>query len=190
VLILGMVQEGLERKLQGRIAHPGSDTLLTSEQEATEKIITVHEDDPVYFELLLKFLYIQRWDQAIANKKGSESSPQPPLRSIFSNPIGVYALADKYDVPALMECAVSQFPIHEVCGNKIGMVKATEAILMVRAHYDQCIVANSALGRIICEYVIRTGLIKATQFPGLANKYPHLLIDLFWVARDTGGKLW
>jgi hypothetical protein len=183
-----MVQESGDRKLQGRPADAGFRTLLTQQQEATDKIIKIHEDDPVYFELLLKFLYTHRWDQAIANKKGPVAKTSLELK--YSNPIGVGALAEKYDVPGLFECAAKQFPANDTCGSHERWVNREKAKLMVEAHYSQCMVANPFLGRRICGYVLKTGLVQRTDFSAMVEKYPNLAGDLYWAALDNDGKLW
>jgi len=106
------------------------------------------------------------------------------------DPIAVHALADKYDVPALRECAAQQFSGNEVCGKKFGGLTTKEAQLIVEAHYSRCVKCDSALGRLICSYVVKTGLVKELRFTNLAARFPCLVSDVFWIARVAGGKLW
>jgi hypothetical protein len=106
-------------------------------------------------------------------------------------PIAVYALANKYDMPALKQCAAWKFPSNVPCGKGTGYVGIEEAVLMVDACYSQCGEASSEIALPICGYVMMTGLVKEERFMILARKYPHLMIELFWAARARGhGRLW
>jgi hypothetical protein len=81
---------------------------LTTNQEATSEVIEVHEDDPVYFELIFDCLHTHKCNQQIVIKKKSLIGYSVLLP--FTVPIAAYELAEKYDVPGLREVTAENFP--------------------------------------------------------------------------------
>jgi hypothetical protein len=61
-------------------------------QEATEPVIEIHEDDPEQFEVMLKYLYTNKYESPDGTTE---------LARRFLILIGVHTLADKYDVERL-----------------------------------------------------------------------------------------
>lgn len=107
--------------------------------------------------------------------------------------IGVYALADKYDVDGLRTLALEQIP-DPITKNMFKRANNPnlEIKKVIEAHYKQCVLGDCALGRRICLAVIMGGpsIAKGTDFELLAKKYPALAIDMYHAGRANDGKLW
>ena len=65
-------------------------------KEAPENVIELHDDDPDHFEILLEYNYTYTYDKAAIEKLSSEDTSKR-----IAIPIGVYAVADKYDVSSI-----------------------------------------------------------------------------------------
>lgn len=163
-------------------------------QEANSEIIELHDDDPVYFEVLLRYLYEHKWNTTVANRKVHDYSPDTFPAKAFT-PIGVYALADKYEVEELKACAVGQLPDPRLRDSRAyapGVSQSEQSCDVLEAHYSHCISPNCAMGRRLCHIVIRRrdGVAKEKGIEDLAVKYPALAADMYFAARENGGKIW
>jgi hypothetical protein len=76
-------------------------------QKAANRIIELHDDNPIYLQIIVKFCYTLEQD----------APPRINLdfhNEIFENkyfaPIGVQALTDKYDIPGMHVCIALAFP--------------------------------------------------------------------------------
>ncbi|KAL8727784.1 MAG: hypothetical protein Q9181_005584 [Wetmoreana brouardii] len=81
-------------------------TKRSSIQESNASKIELSEDDPYLFSLLLEFLYTQTYtpDNSASSKRVDAEDP----KSIPKVHISLYALGDKYAIPALCHEAVNQ----------------------------------------------------------------------------------
>jgi hypothetical protein len=108
--------------------------------------------------------------------------------------IGVYGLADKYEVDTLRVCALGQIPSPSLTANPYfsGTAKLDDVSNIVKAHYSQCVRGNCAMGRKICLSIIKwmPEIAKSNVFALRAEKYPALAIDMYFAGRDNHGKLW
>ncbi|KAL5119600.1 hypothetical protein ACEQ8H_002446 [Pleosporales sp. CAS-2024a] len=75
--------------------------LTGSFMEATEGVINIRDDDPVHFEIMLQFIYTNKYKAPVG---GSD------LEKMFLVPIGVHSLADKYDVEGLQDAVAPGRP--------------------------------------------------------------------------------
>jgi hypothetical protein len=128
---LGVVLEDITAILQLSIAAEEhcrtaefSNQILPLLQEATASEMELHDDDPDHFEIALKFMYTLEYDAAaIDTKVGAAQN----LKKMII--IGLYTVADKYDVHRLIVPAGNQF-------NKIFIVEADHDVLetVIRAY--------------------------------------------------------
>ncbi|CAA9961526.1 BTB-POZ domain-containing protein [Pyrenophora teres f. maculata] len=148
--------------------------LMGSFKEASEDSMDIHDDNPDHFEAMLRYIYTDEYE--------------PPLNASafemgFLFPIGVYILADKYDVEGLGEEAADYFG----CGKREcsdGTCNHTptplEAVSMIRAYYETCSVADSEMGVCISAFVLRHMKIFLGQplFRDLSLQYPMFATDV------------
>jgi hypothetical protein len=164
---------------------------MCSVQEATSGVIELKDDDAVYFELVLYYIYEHEWNMTIAKQK------TPPRSNKFANltltPIGVYALADKYEVKGLKACAIDQMPsTARTPSLYLGDIMILQAQEVVDAHYTQCVSGDCSMGRQICLSIIKLmpHVSKDTAMKALVKTHPAMGMDMYLAARENGGKLW
>jgi hypothetical protein len=99
--------------------------------------------------------------------------------------IGVTALADKYEVQGLGECAAKHMAT-QISDRYFDMHGE-----MVEAHYKQCIVPESVLGMQMCDIIAESEVQFALRpdCRTLAKKYPNFAVDLFTTYQRRGGRL-
>jgi hypothetical protein len=71
-------------------------------------VIELHDDDAVYFEVLLYYIHEHVWNSTIAQKKNHKFAYS--FAALSLTPIGVYELADKYGIKGLKASAVDLMP--------------------------------------------------------------------------------
>jgi hypothetical protein len=184
--ILEVVSHCLLRKFQGKSIKALSwlQSYPHLLQEASDRIIEVYDDSPVHFEIMLKYLYDLGW---------TYTSDGDKLEKSILDPIRVYALADKYDIPGLRARSAQIFP-------QIGHSEYTTGTYekMIEAHYDQCAEVNSEMGCKIAALLLSTsrhkgsstrGFMKSESFSVLTKKYPIFAADLILLCRKNDGRL-
>jgi hypothetical protein len=100
----------------------------------------------------------------------------------FLIPIGVHALADKYEVTGLAGHAAKAFGdscAHWPCDCKA--LGAEQSRQMVEAHYQHCAQVDSLMGKAISDYIIRVtnSFMHSDVFVTLIHEYPVLGADIF-----------
>jgi len=140
-------------------------------QEASEGIMELHEDDPEYFEFLLKFMYTGAYNKhEIAKLAGDDK-----IKRVLV-PIGVHAIADKYDVAKLYEPAAEDV--------KAVLVEAAQdremLITAIRAHYGTEVNVDGAMGRLITYVVLENhqDLLRTKDFEQLLLAHPTFAADV------------
>lgn len=188
-----MVPKGVRRELQGNAAScERLNYYLHLAQEASDRIIELHDDDPVYFEIMLKYCYTLEWE---ARPRGDLDFSDGFFENRFFTPIGVYALADKYDIPGMRVCAARAFPNP---GQGIYEVEFYKKI--VKTHYEQCVQRACHMGCKIAALLIehsryhndrnsRQAFILSNDFEELAKTYPNLSTDLVFQCLKGDGRL-
>lgn len=109
---------------------------LTGYQNPRTNTIELHQDDPVHFELLLKWLYTGEWDRDIEAKRGFWG--EFCLRSKAFVAIGVYALANKYNVPSLRGRAFDELLENPIL-HENGLRGRDDLSNMVFVHCTRCL---------------------------------------------------
>jgi len=162
-------------------------------KEAMSEAIDVHGDDPIYFELLLRYLYEHEWNIKVAETKNNGIA-KTTFPADALTPIGVYALADKYDTEGLKKCAVEQMPSLSMWTypDRQPSTHVAQTREVIEAHYSQCVSIDCAMGRKICESIIQalSSACRANETEALARKYPAMAADMYFAARNSGGKIW
>jgi hypothetical protein len=188
-----VVPKGIRRELHGSAAsYDRLNYYLRLAQEASNPIIELHDDDPVYFEIMLKFCYTLEWE---ALPRGDLDFSDEFFENRFFAPIGVYALADKYDIPDMRVCAARAFPNP---GQGIYEIDVYKRI--VGAHYEQCVDRTCQMGCKIAALLIehsryhhdrnsRQAFILSEDFEKVAKKYPNLSTDLVFQCLKGDGRL-
>lgn len=164
-----------------------------TQQEASSDKIDVHDDDPVYFEVFLRYLYDRKWHGATASKKEHNLGKNTGDLSKVLTAVGVYCLADKYDVDGLSALAIDQvsetarIPVNNYSNYSLD----TNVTQLVRAHYNHCVKGDCGMDRKICRLIVKqaSAEILKKEFADLVRRYPALAMDMFLTAHDNGGKL-
>jgi hypothetical protein len=122
-------------------------TLTYCLQETTEPVTEIHDDDPEHFEVMLKYFYTKKY-------KSPDEISELVRRFLF--PIGVHALADKYNVEGLSCIAIHRFGCIEAHWNHFCDFKLEEEEVqaVVVAHYGVCATIGPAMGRSMAEFVL------------------------------------
>ncbi|KAH6625368.1 hypothetical protein C7974DRAFT_276648, partial [Boeremia exigua] len=141
-------------------------------REVSESVMEFHYDDPDHFEFCLKFIYTQDYDEdAIASMGEGASSVLERVLFI----IGVYAMADKYDVPVLCEHAtkdVQRYLIEKPPSQR-------DWVTIIRKYYDKVATANGPFGNALV-----SGILKAqsaggsSEFFSLIENHPAFGVDV------------
>jgi len=140
-------------------------------QEASEGIMELHEDDPEYFEFLLKFMYTGAYNKhEIAKLAGDDK-----IKRVLV-PIGVHAIADKYDVAKLYEPAAE-----DVKAVLVEAAKDKEMLITaIHAHYGTEVNVDGAMGRLITSVVFEKhqDLVRTKDFEQLLLAHPSFAADV------------
>ncbi|CAN9202243.1 unnamed protein product [Alternaria alternata] len=141
-------------------------------REASESTIELHEDNPEYFGFFLKFIYTGIYDKdEIARLAGSDHSKRVLI------PIGIYAVADKYDVAQIYEPAAEDVKVV-----LMNAVKDREGILTtpIKAHYGTEVKADGFMGRVITAVIFEqyNDLLNTEKFEKLLLAYPVFAADV------------
>jgi hypothetical protein len=116
------------------------------------------------------------------------------MSSKFLTAIGVYGLAEKYEIVTLCACALDQLPSPACSRDEYynAAIKSDDVANVVKAHYGQCVQGNCAMGRKICLLIIRhaPAIAKCSALAGLAHEHPALAIDMYFAGRENNGKMW
>ncbi|KAF2799325.1 hypothetical protein K505DRAFT_294799 [Melanomma pulvis-pyrius CBS 109.77] len=141
-------------------------------KEESACIINLHGNDPVHFEIMLKYLYNLKWKDPAQGTYDEN----PSFQIKFMVPIGVYALANKYDIEKLRTCATQQFPDREPA----GYYSNDQYVQMIEAHYSQCIGKDCLMGRKIAALAVKSSkdFILHESFEEMVKKYPSLSVDI------------
>jgi len=155
-----------QQSLERRSVESSSDL-----QEASEGIMELHEDDPEHFEFLLKFIYTGAYNKHdIAKLAGSGSNKRILV------PIGMHAIADKYDVAKLYEPAAEDV--------KAVLMEASKGqdilITAIRAHYSTEVNVDGAMGRLITSVVFEKhqDFVRTKDFEQLLLAHPTFAADV------------
>ena len=130
----------------------------------------LHEDDPDLFEFMLKFLYSDHYDKdAIAKLAANDNNKRGLLA------IGVYSLADKYDIPKLYE------PATEDLKTLLFASASTQAFLsaIICSAYEDLRI-DTPTGRMIVSVVLTkfTDFSRTADFRKMMVGYPMLAADV------------
>ncbi|EAT76498.2 hypothetical protein SNOG_16126 [Parastagonospora nodorum SN15] len=136
---------------------------------------------PVYFEVLLYYIYEHVWNATVAGKKNHKSVYS--FGALSLTPIGVYALADKYGVKGLKACAIDLMP-QTTAGSVSSSGLALYAFL--------CVSGGCGMGLHICLLIIKSmpRIVKDLEMEKLVAKHPAMGADMYLAARRNDGKLW
>ncbi|KAF2686968.1 POZ domain-containing protein [Lentithecium fluviatile CBS 122367] len=150
-------------------------------QEATDRVIELQDDNPIHFEVMLKYMYTLKYEVPSMNELEKDAQ----FHQTYLLPIGVYALADKYGVSELGTIATDRFPLE-------GSLIPTEGRRIVEAHYSKCVQADSVMGRVIARKLLRScrTLITGSAFDDLVKRFPNLAADILLVCSRQSGRLW
>lgn len=141
---------------------------------------------------MLKFCYTLEWESP---PRGNLDFNDEFFENRFFAPIGVYALADKYDIPGMHVCAAQAFPNPGQGIYDIDLYKK-----IVGAHYEQCVDKSCPMDCKIAALLIehsryhhdrknRQAFITSEEFEKLAKRYPNLSTDLVFQCLKGDGRL-
>ncbi|KAL1799399.1 hypothetical protein ACET3X_003436 [Alternaria dauci] len=140
-------------------------------REASEGTMELHEDNPEHFECLLKFIYSGTYDKdEIAGLAGSDKIKRVLI------PIGIYTVADKYDVSNFYGPAADDVKdvLTKAFRNQDMITAAIEA------HYSTEVQADGLMGRLITTLVFNQykDLLETEKFEQLLIAHPAFATDV------------
>lgn len=143
--------------------------LTTCIQEATSNVIELHDDKPDDFEALLRSIYTTDYDtDTVGNLVLADDA------SVALNLIGIYVVADKYDVTRISAAVMKAIPpaLHDATDEAI-----TAAI---KAYYDGTALVGSKIGTAIVQevYTQHSKLMSSAGFEELVRLYPAFGADV------------
>ncbi|KAH8641632.1 hypothetical protein IG631_04573 [Alternaria alternata] len=141
-------------------------------KEASKSTIQLHEDNPECFEFLLNFIYTGIYDKdEIARLAGSDN-----LRRVLI-PIGIYAVADKYDVVPIYGPAAEDVKTVLMSAAKDREDMLTTAI---KAYYGTEVKTDGSMGRLITAVIFKQykDLLNTEGFGKWLLAYPIFAADL------------
>jgi len=130
----------------------------------------LHEDDPEHFEFVLKFIYTGAYDKHEITKLAGDDKSKRVLI-----PIGIHAVADKYDVAKLYNPAAE-----DVKAVLMEAVKDQDMLTTaIQAHYGTEVNVDGAMGRLITSVVFEKhrDLAQTKAFEQLLLAYPTFAAD-------------
>jgi hypothetical protein len=138
-------------------------------QEACDSTVELHDDDPDYFELLLKFIHTNVYNKEAVNKLPAEDKTKR-----ISVSIGLYAVADKYAVARLcppvagdLQSAFEALELDDFTSLAAAVTKCSEVV----SHVD------APLGSGITKFVME-------KFRRLLRRYPILGAEVTLMTSD------
>jgi hypothetical protein len=134
--------------------------------------MTVHDDDPEYFEFFLKFMYTHHYDKdAIVKLAGGDKNRR------VSIPFEIHAVADKYDMPILLDPIAKD--VKELLADDL---QCTLKLLqtLIPAHYKSVSSAGGPVGKIIVSKIqTKYDEFRDTdEFASLVKAYPIFGADV------------
>jgi hypothetical protein len=142
---------------------------------------------------MLRFLYEHKWHTATADMKVHNENPVAMSAQTLTA-IGVYGLADKYEIEGLRACALDKLPppLSRTSPYVPHTISMTDIREIIDAHYSQYVKGNCPMGRKICLSIIKwtpNNTCQAT-FMDLAKKHTSLAEYMYFASCDNGGRLW
>lgn len=134
--------------------------------------MTVHDDNPEYFEFFLKFMYTHYYDKDAIVKLAAENSTRRVMI-----PSEIFIVADKYDMPLLAE------PIaQDIEGLLANDILCTLSLLktVISAHYKQASSPGGPVGKILVSKIKNRfdDFPDSDEFVSLVKAYPVFGADM------------
>ena len=131
----------------------------------------LHEDGPDLFEFMLKFLYSDHYDKDAIAKLAAKDKKNRGLLAI-----GIYSLADKYDIPKLYKPATED--LETLLSDGGGCTQAF-LITIIEAAYEDLRI-DTPMGRMIVSVILAKFFTfsQTSEFRKLMLDYPMLAADV------------
>jgi hypothetical protein len=133
-------------------------------------VIELHDDVPEHFEIALRFLYTQRYDEEVVSNLAANDN----VKGILI-PIGVHFIADKYDIDLLAE------PIAEDLKVKLGSSTDRKTYTTaIQRFYAACSNAGNPVGKTISKAVMdhQPQYLSTAEFRSLMEEFPYFGADI------------
>jgi hypothetical protein len=149
-------------------------------QEASDNVISLRDDDPDHFELLLRYIYTNHYDTEEIAKRATDDAT---LRVLI--PMGVSAVADKYEVDSLYEHAVADVRalLSTQDSSDFKLLRAA-----ITAYYSLDITMNSSMGDLIVSIVLNAqrGFMSSANYQSILRMSPTFAVDIaLGLSRNT-----
>ncbi|KAF3033469.1 hypothetical protein E8E11_001488 [Didymella keratinophila] len=122
-------------------------------KEASENMIELHDDDPEHFEILLKYIYTYTYDKLAIEKLSSGA-----VSRRIAVPIGVYAVANKYDVLSIYNPIINDVQTLLVGVGGAGWQKIDASMIRLKtalhSYYEATARPQGPLTKMLVEIVI------------------------------------
>lgn len=134
--------------------------------------MTVHDDDPEFFEFFLKFMYTHHYDKDAIVKLAAGNSTRRVMI-----PSEILIVADKYDMPLLAE------PIAQDIGGLLAndiLCSLDLLKTLISAHYRQMSTAGGHMGKILVSKIRNRfyDFPDSDEFVSLVKAYPVFGADM------------
>jgi hypothetical protein len=145
--------------------------MTNGDQEASSEVAELHEDDPDYFEFMLKSIYTSDYD-----KKDIEELAGGAKTKRATIPIGIHQVADKYDISNICERAGEDIKgILEAAKDDIEILEH-----VIHEYYAHAIDPDEPMGKSIVAVLLKIhqAFIKNSNFEDLLMSYPVFGADV------------
>jgi hypothetical protein len=146
-------------------------------KEASATTIEVHDDDPVFFEWVLRFMYTNQYDTTHLQENAKDVVEKALI------PISIFTMADKYHIDALEKLAAQEL---RAIWAEIKDPEYKAVVAVVEAYYELCTRAASAIGASIVGNVRASGrkFMQTKKFGEMLEQYPvfgaDMSLSLYW----------
>jgi hypothetical protein len=131
----------------------------------------IHDDDPVHFKTILKFMYTGTLDCPKAD------STAPSSQEKVDHLMGLCKVADKYDVFKILPTVAKELSdaLKNICKKKVVPHKD-----MFRSYYSCCALADTAPGRIIASHIVKrhSSILNGKNIADLVKEFPVFGADI------------
>jgi predicted SprT family Zn-dependent metalloprotease len=147
------------------------DASLTKQQEASEAVMELHDDDPDHFKFALEFIYTQHYNHNAANAITGKDDVVKRIQFAM----GLYTVANKYEITKLMSPAANDLRSRLIASKSEEVLKS-----VIRAHYRSCSVPEHHMGKIIAKTTMRRyhAFFKTADFKSLLATIPAFASDI------------
>jgi hypothetical protein len=131
----------------------------------------LHDDEPTHFKTALKFIYTGEYE----NEATSQTTDEEKVKVAM----GVYKIADKYDIKRLYELITKEV---KSCLEKPSKTEHNDLITAIEEHYCTAVQAYSRMGATIASALLdfNSDFTATHDFHIMLWRFPMFSADIAW----------